>query len=115
MKKIPIQFLEDAIQAKINTIYDYRFNFWDELNSDTMKDTFELYTKDMVNSGFELITEGIQKFYPNNCDDYYIEKVINWNDAVDTMLLDLRIELQKKFNIKNAYTELTNRKRIKYL
>ena len=110
MKEIPMKFMEDAINAKINEIYDYRINFWDELKSDSMKDTFDLYTKDMENDGFDLIREGLDKFYPNNCDDYYIEKVVNWSKAVDTMLLDLRIELQKVFNIKNAYIELRKRK-----
>lgn len=110
MKEIPMQFMEDAINAKINEIYDYRINFWDELKSDSMKDSFDLYTKDMENDGFELIREGLDKFYPNNCDDYYIEKVVNWSNAVDEMLLDLRIELQKEFNIKNAYIELRKRK-----
>lgn len=105
-----MQFMEDAIQAKINEIYDYRINFWDELKSDSMKDTFELYTKDMVDDGFTLLKEGLQKFYPNKCDDDYIEKVINWDTAVNTMLLDLRIKLQKDFDIKNAYIELRNRK-----
>ena len=108
-KGIPMQFIEDAVQAKINTIYDYRINFWDELKSDAMKDTFDLYTKDMENDGFELINEGVNKYYPNTCNDDYIEKVINWNNAVDAMLLDLRIEL-RNFNIKNAYIELRNRK-----
>ena len=111
MKQIPMQFMEDAINAKINEIYDYRINFWDELNSDEMKDTFDLYTKDMENDGFDLIREGLVKFYPNSCNDVYVEKVINWSNAVDNMLLDLRIELQKKFNIKNAYIELRNRKK----
>lgn len=110
MKEIPMQFMEDAINAKINEIYDYRINFWDELKSDSMKDTFDLYTKDMENDGFDLIREGLDKFFPNNCDNYYIEKVVNWSKAVDTMLLDLRIELQKVFNIKNAYIELRKRK-----
>lgn len=110
MKEIPMQFMEDAINAKINEIYDYRINFWDELKSDAMKDTFDLYTKDMENDGFYLIREGLEKFYPHACNDDYIEKVINWTNAVDNMLLDLRIELQKKFNIQNAYIELRNRK-----
>lgn len=110
MKEIPMQFMEDAIHAKINEIYDYRINFWDELKSDTMKDTFDLYTKDMENDGFDLINEGINKFYPNSCDDYYIKKVINWNNAVDSMLLDIRMELMHKFNIENPYLELRKRK-----
>ena len=110
MKEIPMQFMEDAINAKINEIYDYRIVFWDELKSDAMKDTFDLYTKDMENDGFDLIREGIEKFYPNNCDDNYIENVVNWANAVDAMLLDLRIELQKLFNIKNAYIEMRKRK-----
>lgn len=110
MKEIPMQFIEDAINAKINEIFDYRIHFWDELKSDAMKDTFDLYTKDMENDGFELINKGLKKFYPNSCDDDYIEKVINWYNAVNTMLLDLRIELQKTFDIKNAYIELRNRK-----
>ena len=110
MKEMPMQFMEDAISAKINEIYDYRINFWDELKSDAMKDTFDLYTKDMENDGFDLIREGLEKFFPNTCSDDYVENVINWSDAVDNMLLDLRIELQKTFNIKNAYIELLNRK-----
>lgn len=110
MKEIPMQFMEDAINAKINEIYDYRINFWDELKSDAMKDSFDLYTKDMENDGFDLIREGLEKFYPNSCNDVYVEKVINWSNAVDNMLLDLRIELQKTFNIKNAYIELRKRK-----
>ena len=110
MKEMPMQFMEDAINAKINEIYDYRINFWDELNSYAMKDTFELYTKDMENDGFDLIREGLDKFYPNSCNDVYVEKVINWSSAVDKMLLDLRIELQKTFNIKNACIELRKRK-----
>ena len=110
MKQIPMQFMEDAINAKINEIYDYRINFWEELNSNEMKDTFDLYTKDMENDGFDLIREGLEKFYPNSCNDVYVEKVINWSTAVDNMLLDLRIELQKVFNIKNAYIELRKRK-----
>lgn len=110
MKEIPMQFMEDAINAKINLIYDYRINFWDELKNDAMKDTFDLYTKDMENDGFDLIREGLEKFYPNSCNDVYVEKVINWSSAVDNMLLDLRIELQKTFNIKNAYIELRKRK-----
>lgn len=105
-----MQFMENAIQSKINEIYDYRINFWDELKSDAMKDSFDIYTRDMIDDGFRLIKEGIQKFYPNTCNDLYIEKVINWNNAVDTMLLDLRIDLQKAFDIKNAYIELRNRK-----
>lgn len=113
MKQIPMQFMEDAINAKINEIYDYRINFWEELKSAAMKDTFDLYTKDMENDGFDLIREGIEKFYPNNCDDYYIEKVVNWSNAVDAMLLDLRIELQKTFDIQNAYIELRKRKEVK--
>ena len=110
MKEMPMQFMEDAINAKINEIYDYRINFWDELKSEKMKDTFELYTKDMENDGYDLIREGLEKFYPNSCNDVYVEKVINWSNAVDEMLLDLRIELQKTFNIKNAYIELRKRK-----
>lgn len=110
MKQIPMQFMEDAINAKINEIYDYRINFWDELKSDAMKDSFDLYTKDMENDGFDLIREGLEKFYPNSCNDVYVEKVINWSTAVDNMLLDLRIELQKTFNIKNAYIEMRKRK-----
>lgn len=110
MKQIPMQFMEDAINGKINEIDDYRINFWPELKSDAMKDSFDLYTKDMENDGFDLIREGLEKFYPNNCDDYYIEKVVNWSKAVDEMLLDLRIELDNIFNIKNAYIELRKRK-----
>lgn len=110
MKEIPMSFMENAIQSKINEIYDYRINFWDELKSDSMKDNFDLYTEDMKNDGFDLIKEGLEKFYPNSCNDVYVEKVINWNNAVDNMLLDLRIELQKKFNIKNAYIEMRKRK-----
>lgn len=113
MKKLPMQFMEDAINAKINEIYDYRINFWDELKSDAMKDTFDLYTKDMENDGFDLIREGLEKFFPNSCEEFYIEKVVNWYEAVDAMLLDLRIELLKTFNIKNAYIELRNRKEVK--
>ena len=110
MKEIPMQLMEDAINAKINEIYDYRINFWDELKSDSMKDTFDLYTKDMENDGFDLIREGLNKFYPHACNDVYIVKVINWTSAVDNMLLDLRINLQKEFKIKNAYIELRKRK-----
>ena len=110
MKEIPMQFMEDAINAKINEIYNYRIVFWDELKSEAMKNTFDLYTKDMENDGYELIREGLDKFYPNSCDDVYVEKVINWSSAVDNMLLDLRIELKKIFNIENAYIELRKRK-----
>lgn len=110
MKALPFEFVENAIQSKLEDIYYYRICFYYELNSDIMKDTFEDYTKDMRDDGYQLINEGIKKFYPDDCDVSYIEKVTKWYAAVDEMLLDLRIELTKHFNIKNPYIELRTRK-----
>lgn len=110
MKGLPIEFVENGIQTKLNELYYYRVCFYEELNSEFMKDTFELYTKDMRDDGYKLIAEGIANFYPNDCDVTYIEKVAQWDKAVQDMLLDLRIELTKKFDIKNPYMELRKRK-----
>ena len=110
IKGLPFEFVEYGIQAKLNEILDYRVCFWEELNSDHMKDTFEIYTKDMSNDGYSIISEGIEKFYPNDCNDTYVEKVTKWYNAVEEMLLDLRIELMHIFNINNPYIELRKRK-----
>lgn len=110
IKGLPIEFVESGIQTKLDEILDYRVCFYDELNSELMKYTFEIYSKDMSNDGYSLIKEGIEKFYPNDCDVTYIEKVTKWYNAVEEMLLDLRIELMNKFNIDNPYIELRNRK-----
>ena len=110
IKSLPIEFVERGIQTKLDEILDYRVCFYNELNSDLMKDNFELYSKDMSNDGYSLISEGIKKFYPNDCDVTYIEKVTKWYNAVEEMLLDLRIELMHKFNIENPYIELRKRK-----
>lgn len=111
IKTMPIEFMENGIQAKLNEIFDYRICFYDELNSDIMKDTFELYTKDMQDDGYTLIREGIEKFYPDECDYAYMEKVKTWYESVEELLLDLRIELMNVFNIANPYIELRNRKK----
>lgn len=110
IKSLPIEFVENGIQAKLDEIFYYRLCFYDELNSDLMKDTFEVYSKDMSEDGYRLIREGIEKFYPDDCDVTYIEKVTKWYKAVEDMLLDLNIELTKKFDIKNPYIELRKRK-----
>lgn len=110
IKGLPIEFVENGIEAKLNEIFYYRVCFYDELNSDLMKDTFELYSKDMSEDGYSLIREGIKKFYPNYCDVTHIEKVTKWYEAVEDMLVDLRINLTKYFNIKNPYIELRKRK-----
>lgn len=110
IKAMPIEFMENGIQAKLDEIYDYRICFYDELNSDIMKDSFELYTKDLRDDGYKLIKEGIKKFYPNDCDNAYMEKVKTWYKSVEELLLDLRFELMKKFNIANPYIELRKRK-----
>lgn len=110
IKGMPIEFMENGIQAKLDEIYDYRICFYDELNSDIMKDTFELYTKDLRDDGYELINEGIKKFYPKDCDNAYMEKVKTWYTSVEELLLDLNIELMNKFNINNPYIELHKRK-----
>lgn len=110
IKGLPIEFMENGIQAKLDEIYYYRICFYDELNSDIMKDTFELYTNDLRDDGYSLISEGIEKFYPNDCDNAYMVKVSTWYASVEEMLLDLRIELMNKFNIDNPYIELRKRK-----
>lgn len=108
---MPIEFIETGIQAKINEIYDYRIYF-NELNSERMKDTFKVYTRDMINDGYNLISEGVEKFYPDECNTAYIEKVTKWYNAVEEMLLDLRFELSEYFNINNPYIELSKRKKV---
>lgn len=111
IKGLPFEFVESAIQSKLDDILDYRIYFYDELNSKIMQYTFEVYSKDMSNDGYSLIEECIDKFYPNDCDVTYIEKVTKWYNAVEEMLLDLRIELTHKFNIDNPYIELRKRKK----
>lgn len=110
IKCLPIEFVESGIQTKLDEILDYRVYFYEELNSELMKYTFEIYSKDMSHDGYSLIKEGIEKYYPNDCDVTYIEKVTKWYNAVEEMLLDLRFELMHKFNIDNPYIELRKRK-----
>lgn len=110
MKGMPMEFMENGIQAKINEIYDYRMCFYDELNSEGMKDTFNYYSRDLMDDGFKLISIGIKKFYPGNCDVEYMNIVHKWYDNVDMMLLDLRITLMRKYNIDNPYTSVRNYK-----
>lgn len=110
IKALPIEFVESGIQAKLNEIYCYRVCFCAELNSDQMKDTFAVYSKDITDDGYTLISEGIKKYYPNDCDVTYLEKVTKWYNAANEMLLDLRIDLTKYFNIKNPYTVIRKRR-----
>lgn len=110
MKGLPLEFMESGIQAKLDEIHDYRICFYDELHSEALEETFLLYSKDALEDGYALINEGIKEFYPNYCNNEYVEKVIKWYDSIDCMLLDLRIELMHRFNIKNPYVELRNRK-----
>ena len=106
MKGMPIEFMENGIQAKINEIYDYRLCFYDELNSEGMRETFNYYSKDLMNDGYKLINIGIKDFYPGHCDYEYMEIVHKWYDNVDMMLLDLRITLMQKYDIKNPFTRV---------
>lgn len=106
IKGLPIEFMENGILTKINEIHDYRMCFCDELNSEGMKDTFNYYTKDLMNDGYKLINIGIKEFYPGHCDYEYIELVHKWYDNVDIMLLDLRLNLMHKFDIENPYTSI---------
>lgn len=110
MKGIPVEFIENGIQAKLNEISDYRIIFYDELHTPTMAKTFELYTKDLSDDGYDLISKGITEFYPGECSNDYVNEVIKWYHSVESMLLDIRIELMHNFNIENPYTELRHRK-----
>ena len=104
MNGMPVEFIEGGIEKKLEEIHLYRMCFWDELHSDEMMKTFNIYTRDISDDGYTLINEGIKKFYPGHCDYEYMSQVHKWYDVVDEMLLDLRIELMQKHNIKNPYT-----------
>lgn len=106
MKGMPMEFMENGIQAKIDEIYNYRLCFYDELNSEGMRETFNYYSKDLMNDGYKLINIGIKDFYPGHCDYEYMEIVHKWYDNVDMMLLDLRITLMQKYDIKNPFTSV---------
>lgn len=103
MKGMPMDFIESGMYAKINEISNYRYCFWDILHNDVLKDTFNLYTRDLQDDGYNLLSEGIKEFYPNNCDNDYINKVNEWYYKVESCLCDLRIELMRNYNIKNPY------------
>lgn len=101
---MPVEFMESGIEKKLEEIYLYRMCFWNELHSDEMMKTFNIYTRDMADDGYDLIGDGIKKFYPGHCDCEYISQVHKWYDAVEEMLLDLRVELMQNHNIENPYT-----------
>lgn len=111
IKGLPIEFMESGIEKKLQEIFEYRICFYNQLNSEEMKETFELYSKDLWNDGYKLINEGIAKFYPGHCNIDYMSRVHKWYDNVDLMLLDLRIELMHKFNIDNPYITLRKYKK----
>lgn len=106
MKGLPMEFMEEGIQAKIDEILNYRMCFYDAIHSERLEETFNLYTKDLSDDGYALMSEGIKNFYPDNCDTYYIEKVNAWCSKVEECLLDLRIELMRNYNVKNPFIEV---------
>ena len=107
IKGLPMEFMEVGMQAKLDEIYYYRLCFYDAIHSERMEDSFNLYTKDLSDDGYALMSSGIKKFYPSNCDSDYINDVNEWCAKVDMCLFDLRCELMRNYNIKNPFIEVS--------
>ena len=106
IKGLPMEFMEDGMQAKLDEIFNYRMCFYDAIHSERMEDTFNLYTKDLSDDGYALMSKGVNQFYPNNCDVDYIIEVNEWCAKVDACLMDLRIELMRDYNVKNPFMDV---------
>lgn len=102
-KGIAMEFMENGIQAKLDEIFNYRLCFYDIIHNERLENTFNVYTSDLSDDGYNLMSKGINKFYPDNCDNEYINEVNEWYYKVEDCLCDLRIELMRNYNIKNPF------------